>query len=300
MKVLVTGSSGLVGSALVRQLTAGGHYVVRLVRAQPNRDRGDVLWDPTTGRVERNRLEKMDAVVHLAGENLVGLWTESKKRRIHRSRVQATEFLMEAMAGLMNKPRVIVSASAVGFYGDRSDEWMNESAPAGSGFLPLLCREWEKATDLAANSGIRVVNLRIGLVLSPAGGLLRSMLPLFRAGLGGRLGNGRQYMSWITIDDLVAALQFALENENLSGPVNAVAPAPVTNRDFTRALAAAVGRRALLPVPGLLLKMLPGGIGREAFLASQRVEPAKLRRAGFTFEYPELDPALAHVLGALS
>jgi len=300
MKVLVTGSSGLVGSALVRQLTAGGHYVVRLVRAHPNRDRGDVLWDPTTGRVERNRLEKMDAVVHLAGENLMGLWTESKKRRIHRSRVQATEFLMEAISGLMNKPRVIVSASAVGFYGDRSDEWMNESAPAGSGFLPLLCREWEKATDLAANSGIRVVNLRIGLVLSPAGGLLRSMLPLFRAGLGGRLGNGRQYMSWITIDDLVAALQFALENENLAGPVNAVAPAPVTNRDFTRALAAAVGRRAILPVPGLLRKMLPGGIGREAFLASQRVEPAKLRRAGFSFEYPELEPALAHVLGALS
>ena len=298
MRILVTGSSGLVGSALVRQLTAGGHYVVRLVRADPVRERGDVLWDAVTGRVERNRLEKVDAVVHLAGEPLLGWWSEAKKKSIHRSRVLTTEFLMEALAGLMNKPRVILSASAVGFYGNRGEEWLNESAPAGQGFLPVLCREWERATDLAANTGIRVVNARIGLVLSPHGGALKAMLPAFRAGLGGRLGNGRQFMSWIAIDDLTAALQFALEDERLSGPVNFVAPEPVTNADFTRALAAEVGKKAFLPVPGFVLKCLPGGMGREAFLASQRVEPHKLRRAGFQFEFPELEPALHHVLGA--
>lgn len=286
------------GSALVRQLTAGGHFVVRLVRAHPQRERGDVLWDAVTGRVERNRLEKVDAVVHLAGEPLLGLWTEGKKKLIHRSRVQATEFLMEALAGLMNKPRVILSASAIGYYGDRGDEWLNESAPAGDGFLPTLCREWERATDLAANTGIRVINARIGLVLSPHGGALKAMLPAFRAGLGGKLGNGRQYMSWIAIDDLTAALQYALEDERFTGAVNFVAPEPVTNKEFTKALAAEVGKPAFLPVPGLFLKCLPGGLGREAFLASQRVEPYKLRRAGFQFEFPEIGAAIHHVLGA--
>lgn len=298
MKILVTGSGGLVGSALVRQLTAGGHFVVRLVRSQPQRERGDVLWDAVTGRVERNRLEKVDAVVHLAGEPLLGLWTEGKKKRIHRSRVQATEFLMEALAGLMNKPRVILSASAIGYYGDRGDEWLNESAPAGDGFLPTLCREWERATDLAANTGIRVINARIGIVLSPHGGALKSMLPIFRAGLGGKLGSGRQYMSWIAIDDLTAALQYALEDERFTGAVNFVAPEPVTNKEFTRALAGELGKPAFLPVPGLFLKCLPGGMGREAFLASQRVEPYKLRRAGFQFDFPEIGAAIHHVLGA--
>ncbi len=286
------------GSALVRQLTAGGHYAIRLVRANPMRDRGDILWDSITGRVERNRLEKMDAVVHLAGEPIFGLWTEAKKRRIHRSRVQATEFLVEALAGLLNKPKVIVAASAIGIYGHRGDEWLGESAPAGDGYLPTLCREWEKATDLASNSGIRVVNARLGVVLSPHGGALKTMLPIFRAGLGGKLGNGRQYMSWIAIDDLTSALQFALEHEKLSGPVNFVAPEPVTNREFTRALAHELDKPAFLPVPGFLLKSLPGGLGREALLASQRVEASKLRRAGFHFEFPEIESALHHVLRA--
>lgn len=262
------------------------------------RDRGDVVWDSVTGRVERNRLEKLDAVVHLAGENIFGLWTHAKKQRIHRSRVQATEFLMEALAGLMNKPKVIVAASAVGYYGDRGEEWLDESAGAGTGFLPVLCREWEKATDLAANTGIRVVNARVGVVLSPHGGALKAMLPMFRAGLGGTLGNGRQYMSWISIDDLTNAIQYAIENPKLSGPVNFVAPEPVTNRVFTKALASELGKSAFLPVPGLLLKALPGGIGREAFLASQRVDPVKLRRAGFQFDFPDIESAMHHVLGA--
>ena len=298
MKILVTGSSGLVGSALVRQLTAGGHFVVRLVRGEPQRERGDVVWDAVTGRLERNRLEKIDAVVHLAGEPILGVCTEAKKKRIHRSRVQATEFLMEALAGLMYKPRVILSASAVGVYGDRGDEWLNEAAPPGDGFLPLLCREWERATDLAANTGIRVINARIGIVLSPHGGALKAMLPIFRAGLGGKLGNGRQYMSWIAMDDLTAALQFALEDERFTGAVNFVAPEPVTNAEFTKALAGELNRPAFLPVPGFVLKCLPGGQGRETFLASQRVEPYKLRRAGFHFEFPGVEAALHHVLGA--
>lgn len=298
MKILVTGASGLVGSALVRQLTAGGHFVVRLVRANPQRERGDVVWDAVTGRLERNRLEKIDAVVHLAGEPILGLWTEGKKKRIHRSRVQATEFLMEALTGLMHKPKVILSASAIGVYGDRGDDWLNESAAAGDGFLPVLCREWERATDLAANTGIRVVNARIGIVLSPHGGALKAMLPVFRAGLGGKLGRGRHYMSWIAIDDLTAALQFALEDERFMGPVNFVAPEPVTNAEFTKALARELGKPAFLPVPGFLLKCLPGGQGRETFLASQRVEPYKLRRAGFQFEFPDIQSALHHVLGA--
>lgn len=297
MKVLVTGTSGLIGSALVRQLTGGGHYVVRLVRGNPDRSRGDIVWDPVTGRVERPPLERMDAVVHLAGENLLGLWTPGKKKRIHRSRVQATEFLMEALAGLMHKPRVIVSASAVGYYGDRGAAWVDESSAPGDGFLPLLCREWEKATELAANAGIRVVNLRTGIVLSPAGGALQSMIPIFKAGLGGRLGSGRQYMSWIAIDDVVSAIQFALEHASLTGPVNAVAPEPVTNAEFTQALARALRRPAFLPVPALVLRLLPGGMGREAFLAGQRVEPLKLRRAGFAFAHPKLDEAIAHALG---
>lgn len=296
MKILVTGSSGLIGSALVRHLTAGGHYVVRLVRRNPDRSRGDLTWDPTTGRVERAGLEKLDAVVHLAGESIVGLWTEAKKKRIHQSRVQATEFLMEALAGLTHRPRVIVSASAIGYYGNRGEQWVNERSGPGMGFLPTLCQEWEKATELASNAGIRVVNLRIGIVLSPAGGALKAMLPAFRLGLGGRLGNGRQYMSWIELGDLVSAIQFCIENDAVEGPVNGVAPEPVTNREFTRALGAALNRPTLFPVPGFLLKLLPGGFAREGVLASQRVEPAALRKAGFEFAHPTLPDALRSCL----
>lgn len=299
MKVLVTGSSGLVGSAVVRQLTASGHYVVRLVRRNPDRSRGDITWDPTTGRVERPGLEKLDAVVHLAGEPILGLWTEAKKKRIHQSRVQATEFLMEALAGLTHRPRVIVSASAIGYYGNRADQWLPETAGPGMGFFPLLCQEWEKATDIAANAGIRVVNPRIGLVLSADGGMLKAMLPAFRAGLAGTLGSGRQYMSWIELGDLVSALQFAMENETIEGPVNTVAPEPVTNREFTKALGALLNRPTILPVPAFFLHLLPGGMARETMLSSQRVEPARLRKAGFEFTYTDLASALNHCLAGV-
>lgn len=285
---------------MVRHLTAGGHYVVRLVRRNPDRSRGDLLWDPTTGRVERSGLEELDAVVHLAGESILGLWTAAKRARIQQSRVQSTEFLMEALAGLTHRPRVIVSASAIGYYGNRGDQWLSESSGPGQGFISVLCQEWEKATSIAANAGIRVVNLRIGIVLSAEGGALKAMLPAFRLGLGGRIGNGRQYMSWIELGDLVSAIEFCIENDAIRGPVNGVAPEPVTNRDFTRALGAALNRPTLLPVPAFLLKLLPGGFAREGVLASQRVEPAVLQRAGFEFAHPHLAGALAHLVGGRS
>lgn len=296
MKVLVTGSSGLVGRQVVSRLTGAGHFVVRLVRGNPDRSRGDVVWDPVTGDLERTRLKDIDAVVHLAGENLMGLWTRAKKERIHKSRVVATEYLCEALAGLSPRPSVLLSASAIGYYGDRGEERLNESSSPGSGFLARLCQEWEAATDLARRSGIRVVNLRTGIVLTPQGGALGSMLPPFKMGLGGPLGSGRHYMSWISLDDLVEGILFALENTSLSGPVNMVAPQPVTNREFTRSLGRALGRPAFLPIPSLLIKALPGGMGRETLLSSARVDPERLTRAGYRFKHPDLDGALAAML----
>ncbi|MCS6772382.1 MAG: TIGR01777 family oxidoreductase [Kiritimatiellae bacterium] len=292
MKILVTGSSGLIGSALVQHLTACGHYVIRLVRKDPDRSRGDLMWDPAAGRIERSGLERLDGVVHLAGESILGLWTESKKQRIYRSRVPATEFLMESLAGLTHRPRVIISASAIGYYGNRGDTWLNEQSPPGHGFLASVCVDWEKATELASNAGIRVVNLRIGVVLSPAGGALKIMLPAFRLGLGGPLGSGKQYMSWIELGDLLSAINYCLEKEALRGPVNAVAPEPVTNREFARALGRALRRPTFLPVPGFALKLLLGDLARESLLASLRVEPVALRRAGFQFACPTLPDAL--------
>jgi hypothetical protein len=298
MKVLVTGSHGLIGGEVVTRLTGAGHFVVRLVRSNPDRARGDVLWDPVTGDLERTALKDIDAVIHLAGENLLGLWTRRKKERIHKSRVVATEYLAEALAGLTPRPKTFICASAIGIYGDRGDAWLNESSPAGDGYLARLCRDWEDATRIAASSGIRVANIRIGLVLTPRGGALGGMLPAFKMGIGGRLGNGRHYMSWITIDDLVDAILFILENPSLEGPVNLTSPEPVTNREFTKALARAIHRPAFLPVPAFMLKALPGNMASEAFLASTRVTPEKLQRAGFKFQHATLDGALDDLVGS--
>lgn len=286
----------MIGRAVVARLTGAGHYVVRLVRGEPNRALGDVQWDPVSGSIERARLKDIDAVIHLAGENLLGLWTKSKKERIHKSRVVATEYLAEALAGMTPRPSVLVSASAIGYYGNRSDERLTEISSSGQGFLAQLCREWEDATAIARNAGIRVVNLRIGIVLGPRGGALGAMLPAFKAGLGGTIGLGRHYMSWIAQEDLVDAILFAIETPSLSGPVNAVAPGAVTNKEFTRALARALHRPAIFPVPSPLLKLLPGGMGEETLLASARVEPAKLERAGFKFQHPDLHAALASLV----
>jgi hypothetical protein len=298
MNILVTGSTGLVGSALVRFLTTGGHQATRLVRSKPRPGETEVHWNPEAGSVDAAGLEGLDAVVHLAGENIAGgRWTAEKKARIRNSRVQGTRLLCESLAKLAQPPRVLVCASAIGYYGDRGDEILREESPSGSGFLPDVCRQWEAATEPAAQKGIRVVNLRISIVLSPAGGALAQMLLPFRMGVGGIMGSGKQYWSWIAIDDLVGTILHALTTDALHGPVNAVTPNPVTNSEFTRILGRVLSRPTLLPMPGFAARLALGEMADELLLASARVEPARLLATGYAFRYPELEGALRHLLG---
>jgi hypothetical protein len=296
MKVLVSGSSGLVGSALVPFLAAGGHAVRRLVRE--GGEEHDVSWRPEQGEIDAARLEGFDAVVHLAGESIArGRWSAEKKARIRDSRVRGTRLLCEALARRAAPPKVLVSASAIGFYGSRGDLWLEEESSLGSGFLAEVCRQWEQATREAVEAGIRVVRLRAGFVLSPKGGGLARMLTPFRLGLGGKLGDGRQWMSWIGIDDLVAAIGHVLARRDLEGPVNCVSPEPVTNSEFTRTLGRVLGRPAFLPMPAFAVHLVFGEMGDELLLASQRVAPRRLLAAGFRFGWPALEAALRHLLG---
>ena len=299
--VAVTGASGLVGSALVTGLTSAGHRVVRVVRgAGAASVAGQRLarWDPESGALEPSALAGADAVVHLAGESVAGgRWTEAKKRRIRSTRVDVTRRLAEALPRLERPPRLLVSASAVGYYGDRGSEILREDSSPGPGFLAEVCREWEAATDPAARAGIRVVRLRIGMVLSRRGGALGAMLTPFRLGAGGPVGSGVQWVSWIAIDDLVGAILHALATESLAGPVNAVAPEPVTNRELARTLGRVLRRPALLPLPAVAARLLFGQMADELLLASARVEPARLRATGFTFRHARLEDALRHELG---
>lgn len=292
MKVAVTGSSGLIGSALVAQL----RDCAKLVRRDPRPGSNEIKWDPERGLIDRAALEGLDAVVHLAGENIAGRWDEGKKARIRDSRIKGTALLSDALAGLSQKPKVFVCASAVGYYGDRGDEVLTEESPPGSGFLAEVCRLWEAATEPAAKSGIRVVNLRIGIVLSKDGGALARMLTPFKLGLGGPIGSGRQYMSWIDLDDLIRIISYVMEAESLSGPVNAVAPNPVTNAEFTRALGRALSRPAFLPLPAFAARLAFGQMADELLLASARVRPEKLLSSGFQFNYPDIDSSLRHIL----
>ena len=297
MKILISGSTGLIGSALAPLLSAQGHTIIRLVRSRTSAP-GDVLWDPEAGAIDAAQLEGSDAVVHLAGVSIAGgRWTTERKVRIRDSRVKGTRLMATALAGLDRPPRVLVSASAMGYYGDRGDEVLREDSPAGSGFLAEVCRAWEQAADPAREKGIRVVNLRTGLVLASTGGALPKMLAPFKLGAGGVIGSGRQYWSWITLDDHVGAIHHILVNESIAGPVNLVVPHAVTNREFTKALGHVLSRPTLFPLPAFVARLALGEMADELLLASQRLEPTRLIASGFKYRYPELEPALGHVLG---
>ena len=297
MRILLTGSSGMIGHALLTSLTADGHTVVRLMRSHAPAPGRHIAWDPETGAIDADDLEDFDAVVHLAGESIVGRWTAKKKARILESRVKGTRLLAEALVHLRMRPMVLVSASAVGYYGNRGDQEIDEESPAGSMFLSKVAQAWEEATAPAARGGIRVVNLRIGFVLSKAGGGLAAMLLPFKFGVGGRVGSGRQYLSWIAIDDVVGAISHAILSDALRGPVNVVAPHPVTNRGFTKTLGRVLWRPTIFPLPAFAARLVLGEMADELLLASARVRPVRLLATGYEFQFPELAGALRHVLG---
>ena len=296
LRVAVSGAGGLIGSALVRSLVAKGHPVAPLVRRTPNA--GEIGWDPEAGRLDSRDLHGVDAIIHLAGENIGTRWTEARKARIVASRVKGTRLLSETAAGMANPPTVMISASAVGIYGNRGDEILTEQSPLGGAhdFLVNTGRQWEAAADPARAAGIRVVHPRFGLVLSRGGGALGRMLPPFRLGVGGRLGSGSQWMSWISIDDVVSALIFLMANETVVGPVNVTSPEPVRNRDFTRTLGRVLSRPTVLPVPAHGLRLIFGEMADATLLASTRVVPQRLLQLGFQFQHSALEPALRAVL----
>lgn len=298
MRIVVSGSTGLVGTALIPVLTAAGHDVVRLVRSKSRSPSKELVhWDPAAGYIDAAGLEGVDAVVHLAGESVSdGRWTPAKKARIRDSRIRGTQTLCEAIAHLSQPPQALVSASAIGYYGDRGEERLTEASPPGTGLLPTVCRDWESACDPARAKGLRVVNLRIGVVLSAAGGALKKMLTPFKLGVGGVLGDGRQYMSCIALDDLVGAIVHCLATPALAGPVNGVCPQPVTNREFTKLLGEVLGRPTVFPVPAFAARLAFGEMADALLLASTRVEPARLLESGFVFSYPEVAAALRHEL----
>lgn len=297
LRVAITGASGLVGSALVKELRNRGHTVLRLVR-RPPKSEDEIFWDPSSGAIDANALEGLDAVVHLAGVSIAsGLWTSSRKEAIRSSRVKGTALLSETLASLDRSPRVLVSTSGVHFYGDGGDQVLTEDSPPGKGFLAGVCREWEGAAAPARESGIRVVHPRFGVVFARKGGILPLMAMPFRFGVGGELGSGTQYMSWIAIEDLMAVLIEAITNESFEGPVNAVAPNPVTNAELTKALGETLHRPTFMRVPRRIATLVGGDLARELILMSQRVVPQKLLDSGFTFTYPEVGDALERYLG---
>jgi len=297
LTIVVSGASGLVGSQLVAFLRTGGHSVYRLVRRKPVAD-DEIFWDPRTGEIDAAALEGMDAIVHLAGESIAGgRWTQGRKQRILTSRVDGTRLLAETIARLRVPPSVLVSASATGYYGSRGDELLTENSESGTGFLADVCRAWEAATAPAMSAGIRVVSPRFGVILAGNGGLLTRVTNLFRLGLGGRLGDGEQYFSWIALDDLLYVIHRAITDASLNGPINAVAPQPVTNREFTATLGRVLGRPAVLPAPERALRLVFGEMADELLLTSQRTTPARLIDSGFDFAFPTLEDALRHELG---
>jgi uncharacterized protein (TIGR01777 family) len=294
-RALISGASGLIGSALVPSLESHGYEVTRLVRRKPLRP-NEVQWNPT-GPISPGLVSEFDAIIHLSGENIAGRWTEQKKCRIRESRIFTTDFLAQALAKAAKPPKAFICASAIGYYGNRGEEVLTEDSPSGDGFFPEVCREWEFATEPASDAGIRVVNLRTGIVLSREGGALKQMLLPFRLGLGGKIGDGQQWWSWIHIEDLVSAVRHILQNYELRGPVNMTTPNPVTNAEFTKALADVLKRPAILPVPAFALRLLFGELADEGLLASARVAPERLTQSRFHFRFSELKQALIDLLG---
>ncbi len=296
MKILITGSTGLIGTKLSSFLVEKKDHVMHMVRTAPA-GTGDIHWDPSAGVIDTGALEGLDAVIHLAGENIAGgRWTVEKKRRIRESRIKGTRLLSRSLAELSKPPKVLISASAIGYYGDRQEEDITEESGPGTGFLPDVCREWENATEPADKKGIRVVILRIGMVLSAAGGALGLMLPIFRLGFGGRIGNGRQYMSWIAVDDVVRIIHHAIHCQLLHGPVNVVSPHPITNQAFSATLARVLSRPAFFVLPSFTARILLGEMADEVLLLSARVLPARLTKLGYSFQFIELESALRSLL----
>jgi uncharacterized protein len=298
MNVLISGATGLIGSALSEELESGGHGVTRLTRSPKGPD--DVQWNPSTGAIN-GPLEGHDAVVHLAGETIFSgpadRWTPSKKERIMESRRKGTRLLAETIAGLSTPPKVLVSASAIGYYGDRGNELLREDSAPGSDFLAEVCEVWEASAEPAREAGIRVVHPRFGLVLSPEGGALGTTLPIFKLGGGGKIGSGRQWWSWVALDDVVGAIVHALQDESVEGPVNVGSPNPMVNAEYTSTLGKVLNRPTVFAVPAPVLRAALGEVADALLLASQRVEPAKLKETGYEFRHPELEGALRHLLG---
>ena len=293
MKILISGGSGLVGTATSAALQADGHNVVHLVRPGKPAKAGDVQWDPMRATVDVAGLEGVDVVIHLSGAGIAdGRWTEERKQILRSSRIDTTRVLVDSLARLKRKPRALIVASAIGYYGSRGDEILIESSAIGTDFLALLCRDWEAEASRAAAMGIRTVMLRFGVVLSGKGGALPKMLTPFKLGVGGRLGSGQQWMSWIAIEDVVGIVRYAITNDQVSGPVNVVAPNPVRNEEFTRLLAGMLHRPAIFPAPALMLRLAMGEMADAVLLSSDRVKPERMLTAGYKFRFEILEPAL--------
>jgi uncharacterized protein (TIGR01777 family) len=322
MTIAITGSSGFIGSSLIPFLTTGGHRVVRLMRSptSPDNDRSlknvkSIQWNPLSTHAHTSSLndnDNIDAVVNLAGENIFGRWTKEKKKRIFDSRVNTTKSLCKLLSSVDKPPKVLVSASATGYYGDRGDEILTEESPSSStspsslsfsispsiDFLSNVCRNWEESTQIAKESGIRVVNMRIGTVLSSSGGILAKILPPFKIGLGGSIGNGNQYMSWIGLDDLLALVLYAIVDKSISGPINAVSPNPITNADFTKTLGKVLSRPTIFSIPRFIIKSVLGEeLANSAILSSSRVLPMRFLKIGYKFRFPSLESVLRYTLG---
>lgn len=298
-KILITGSTGFIGSQLIPFLTTGGHSIVSMLRPSTKADTKDAIyWDPAKGTIDSSKLEGMDVVIHLSGENIAGgRWTEERKEAISKSRIESTKLLSETLSELRKPPEVLASASAIGYYGDTGETIITERSPLGSGFLPAICQEWERSTKAASSSGIRVVNLRNGVVLNPLGGFLKKVLTLFRLGLGGKIGSGKQYLNWISMDDLLYIVLYVINNRSVTGPINVTSPNPVTNEEFSKTLGHVLSRPTVFSVPAFAPRLLYGDMAKDLILGGCRAIPENILTWGFKFYYPTLEEALRHTLG---